>query len=297
MPKNLPTLKQLKYFVALSEALNFTQAAETCFVGQSTLSTGLKELEETLGIQLVERDRQNVSLTPIGEHVLHRARNILTAGEDLLEYVQQASGATSGVIKLGIIPTIAPFILPKFLSSLRNTFPDLKAYLREDLTHHLLHQLRNHELDFAMIALPFDTSGLLVKELFDDEFWLIGLQDDPALKNQHIHLTSKMTDRILLLEQGHCLREHSLLACKRSEIKNEQNLEATSLLTLVQMVEYGLGLGLLPEMAVKSGILNHTHLIARPLLPPAPRRKIAIVARQTTSRIEIFNQIVRVLKK
>jgi LysR family hydrogen peroxide-inducible transcriptional activator len=296
MNRNLPTLKQLKYFIALSETLNFTQAAERCFVGQSTLSTGLKELEDTLGVQLVERDRQKVSLTPVGFEVLERARSILSSGEDLLDYIQESAGVTKGYVRLGVIPTIAPFVLPKLLPLLRKTYPELKVLLREDLTQHLLHKVRNYELDFALIALPFDTNGLLVKEIFDDEFWLIGPVNHPALKNPDVRMTHKMTDQILLLEEGHCLRDHTLMACKKTEINQEHGAEATSLLTLVQMVESEIGLALLPEMAIKAGILKHTNLIARPLLPPSPRRKIALIARTSTARIEVFNQIAQLIK-
>jgi LysR family hydrogen peroxide-inducible transcriptional activator len=296
MNRNLPTLKQLKYFIALSETLNFTQAAERCFVGQSTLSTGLKELEDTLGVQLVERDRQKVSLTPVGFEVLERARSILSSGEDLLDYIQESAGVTKGFVRLGVIPTIAPFVLPKLLPLLRKAYPELKVLLREDLTQHLLHKVRNYELDFALIALPFDTNGLLVKEIYDDEFWLIGPVNHPALKNPDVRMTHKMTDQILLLEEGHCLRDHTLMACKKTEINQEHGAEATSLLTLVQMVESEIGLALLPEMAIKAGILKHTNLIARPLLPPSPRRKIALIARTSTARIEVFNQIVQLIK-
>ena len=296
MNRNLPTLKQLKYFIALSETLNFTQAAERCFVGQSTLSTGLKELEDTLGVQLVERDRQKVSLTPVGFEVLERARSILSSGEDLLDYIQESAGVTKGFVRLGVIPTIAPFVLPKLLPLLRKAYPELKVLLREDLTQHLLHKVRNYELDFALIALPFDTNGLLVKEIYDDEFWLIGPVNHPALKNPDVRMTHKMTDQILLLEEGHCLRDHTLMACKKTEINQEHGAEATSLLTLVQMVESEIGLALLPEMAIKAGILKHTNLIARPLLPPSPRRKIALIARTSTARIEVFNQIVQIIK-
>jgi LysR family hydrogen peroxide-inducible transcriptional activator len=296
MNRNLPTLKQLKYFIALSETLNFTQAAERCFVGQSTLSTGLKELEDTLGVQLVERDRQKVSLTPVGFEVLERARSILSSGEDLLDYIQESAGVTKGYVRLGVIPTIAPFVLPKLLPLLRKIYPELKVLLREDLTQHLLHKVRNYELDFALIALPFDTNGLLVKEIFDDEFWLIGPVNHPALKNPDVRMTHKMTDQILLLEEGHCLRDHTLMACKKTEINQEHGAEATSLLTLVQMVESEIGLALLPEMAIKAGILKHTNLIARPLLPPSPRRKIALIARTSTARIEVFNQIAQLIK-
>ena len=294
---SLPTIKQLRYLIAISETLNFTRAAEVCFVGQSTLSAGLKELEDSLGVQLVERDKHSVSLTPIGQGVVERAQRLIVQADDLVDFVEGSAGVMMGVIKLGVIPTIAPFLLPLFLPKMREQFPDLKIVLREDLTANLIDKLNHHELDFALIALPYDTKGFLMKELFNDEFWLIGKEDDPSLKNKEIQLTNRLTDRILLLEEGNCLRDHTLAACKKTEIASQNGIEATSLLTLVQMVEYGLGMALIPEMAIKSGLLKNTHLIARPLTAPAPNRKIALIARSSTARIEEFNALVQVIKR
>jgi LysR family hydrogen peroxide-inducible transcriptional activator len=294
---SLPTIKQLRYLIAISETLNFTRAAEVCFVGQSTLSAGLKELEDSLGVQLVERDKHSVSLTPIGQGVVERAQRLIVQADDLVDFVEGSAGVMMGVIKLGVIPTIAPFLLPLFLPKMREQFPELKIVLREDLTANLIDKLNRHELDFALIALPYDTKGFLMKELFNDEFWLIGKEDDPSLKNNEIQLTNRLTDRILLLEEGNCLRDHTLAACKKTEIASHNGIEATSLLTLVQMVEYGLGMALMPEMAIKSGLLKNTHLIARPLTAPAPNRKIALIARSSTARIEEFNALVQVIKR
>jgi LysR family hydrogen peroxide-inducible transcriptional activator len=287
----LPSLRQLRYFVAIAHELNFTRAAEACFVGQSTLSAGLKELEDSLGVRLVERDRQNVAITPIGLEVLERAKAILAASEDLVEYALDAGKPMSGTIRLGVIPTIAPFLLPNVLPDIRERFPNLKIALREDLTANLLARLADHQLDFILIALPYETPGLLVRELFNDEFWLVAREDDPALKGKEIHLPAKMADRLLLLEEGHCLRDHTLQSCKRSEIKNSTGMEATSLLTLLQMVESGMGIALLPEMAIKGGLLNGSTLVARPLAPPAPKRTIALLARASTTHIEEFDML------
>jgi len=293
----LPSLRQLRYFVVLAKELNFTRAAELCFVGQSTLSAGLKELEEGLGVRLVERDRHNVSITPVGLDVLERAKVILAASEDLVEYATATAKPMSSVIRLGVIPTIAPFLLPNVLPDIRTTFPDLKIALREDLSANLLSRLSDHQLDFALIALPYDVEGLLVKELFDDEFYLVARQEDPALKGKVIHMPAKLAERLLLLEEGHCLREHSLQACKRSDIRKADGMEATSLLTLLQMVESGMGIALLPEMAVKGGLLNGTSLVARPLSQPAPKRIIALVARSSTVHMEEFEALSKIISK
>jgi LysR family hydrogen peroxide-inducible transcriptional activator len=292
----LPTIKQLRYLIALSETLSFTKAAEACFVGQSTLSAGLKELEDALGVQLVERDKHSVSMTPIGRGVVERAQRLIVQADDLVDFVEGSAGSMVGVIKLGVIPTIAPFLLPSLLPKIREQYPNLKVVLREDLSANLMEKLNRHELDFALIALPYDTEGFLVKELFDDEFWLVANENDPAFKNKEIQLNNKLTDRLLLLEEGNCLRDHTLKACKRSQLAKHDGIEATSLLTLVQMVESGLGIALLPEMAVKSGLLKQTKLVARSLSSSAPKRKIALVARASTARIEEFNALVKVIK-
>lgn len=293
---SLPTIKQLRYLQALNKTLSFTEAAAQCFVGQSTLSAGLKELEATLGVQLVERDKQTVSITPIGKEVIERAERLLAQADDLVDFVDSYAGSMVGVIKLGVIPTIAPFILPALMPLMREKYPDLQIALREDLSGNLINKLDRHELDFALIALPYDTEGFLVKELFDDEFCLIAKEGDPIFKKKDLHLTHQMSDRVLLLEDGHCIREHTLKACRRSELVSHNGIEATSLLTLVQMVESGLGIALLPEMAVKSGLLNHTQLNARSLATPTPKRKIALIARPSTARIEEFNALVKVIK-
>jgi len=292
----IPTIKQLRYLQALNKTLSFTEAAALCFVGQSTLSAGLKELETTLGVQLVERDKQTVSITPIGQEVIDRAERLLAQADDLVDFVDSYAGSMVGVIKLGVIPTIAPFILPTLMPKMREQYPDLQIALREDLSGNLINKLDRHELDFALIALPYDTEGFLVKELFDDEFWLIAKEGDPIFNKKDLHLSHQMSDRILLLEDGHCIREHTLKACRRSELVSHNGIEATSLLTLVQMVESGLGIALLPKMAVHSGLLSNTQLIARPLAIPTPKRKIALIARPSTARIEEFNSLVKVIK-
>ena len=291
----LPSMRQLRYLLAVGQYLNFTKAAEHCFVSQSTLSAGLKELEDGLGVQLIERDRQNVSVTPVGFEMIHRAKQLLASAEDMVEYAKTASQAMTGTIRLGAIPTIAPFVLPQMLPEIRERYPELKIALREDLSANLVQKIHEHQLDFAIIALPYETEGLLVKELYGDEFWLAAQPNDPALAGKTVTVPAKMAGRLLLLEEGHCLREHSLRACRRSETASIDGLEATSLLTLVQMVDSGLGIALLPEMAIKGGILKNTHLMAKPLDAPAPKRGIALIARQTTSRIDEFMAIAKVM--
>ncbi len=280
----LPSLRQLHYLVALSEQLNFTRAAESCFVTQSTLSAGLKELEDVLGAQLVERDRQSVLMTPIGVEVAKRARDILAATQDLVDLAADTKEPMAGSLRLGIIPTIAPFLLPRTLPLLRERYPDLRLALREDLTANLVSRLEDGQLDFALIALPYPTDNLLVEALFDDDLWVVGRKSDEEVKARTVNPTQELTERMLLLEEGHCLRDHALFACGKTLRQTKGNMEATSLLTLIQMVESGLGIALVPEMAIKSGLTNSTGLLARPMTRPSPTRTIALVARRSTSR-------------
>lgn len=293
----LPTLKQLQYLVALSAQLNFTRAAEACFVTQSTLSAGLKELEEILGAQLVERDRQSVLMTPIGLDIAARARNIVAATQDLVDRAAGVEEPMCGALRLGVIPTIAPFLLPATLRLVRERYPRLRLTLREDLTVHLIERLNAGQLDLALIALPFATDTLLVEPLFDDPLWLAGRIDDPLLQGESLDLTPPIVERLLLLEEGHCLRDHTLLACARRDQKSPAAVEATSLLTLLQMVESGLGLALIPEMAVNSRVADSPGLRARPLAAPGPLRTIALVARRSTSRIGELKALGAVLRE
>jgi len=293
----LTSLKQLHYLVAISEQLNFTRAAESCFVTQSTLSAGLKELEDVLGARLVERDRQTVLMTPIGLEVAKRARAILAATQDLVEIAAESQGPMTGLLRLGVIPTIAPFLLPPCLQLLRERYSDLHLALREDLTANLLSRLEGGQLDLALIALPYETGNLMVEPLFDDDLWVVGGKNDPQLNARKVEITPSLTDRLLLLEEGHCLRDHALYACGASTGRSTVGVEATSLLTLVQMIESGLGIGLVPEIAVKSGLTESPTLVARPMSKPSPKRTIALVARRSTTRLADLKALSEVILK
>lgn len=292
----LPSLRQLWYLVTLADTLNFTQAAQACFVTQSTLSGGLQELEKTLGAKLVERTRQRVALTGLGEEAVARARVLLAMARDLSDHVAHAGRPMAGLVRLGAIPTIAPYLLPRLVRSLREQHAELRAALREEQTDPLLAKVRAGQLDFALIALPYETSGLRVCHLLNDELWLVAPEGDPALKRSQLHIAAIDSQRLLLLEEGHCLRSHTLQGCDLTERANPSGLEATSLPTLVQMVEEGLGIALVPEMAVKAGLLEGSSLIARPLAAPAPHRQIALVARDTSARVAEFDALATLAK-
>jgi LysR family hydrogen peroxide-inducible transcriptional activator len=284
----LPSLRQLRYLVELADSLNFRLAAEASFVTQSTLSAGIKELESVLGVQLVERDTRVVRITPVGEEVVARARRLLADVQDLVATAKSAAEPLTGRVGLGAIPTIAPFLLPGLLPALRRRYPALQLYLREDLTERLLERLRSGQLDMALIALPYETGELAVRELFKDEFWFVAREDDPHAQDKAVAVKQLDPGQILLLEEGHCLRDHAIAACGNRRANAESRIEATSLNTLVQMVEGGLGVTLLPELAIKAGVLKGTRLIARPFAPHVPSRRIALVARPGSARRRDF---------
>lgn len=276
-----PSLRQLHYLVTLAERLHFTRAARSCFVTQSTLSAGIRELEAALGVQLVERDSRRVILTQAGAEVAEQARAILAASSDLMQSARRGAAPLGGVLHLGVIPTIAPFLLPLVLPLMRRACPDLQIALREDLSGNLLKRTLSGELDAALLALPFDTGGLAVRALFVESLWLVAREDWklPARAD----LRTLDTSQLLLLEEGHCLRGHTLEACGFSRRRNRSALEATSLFTLAQMADAGLGFALLPEMTLKARLLEGTQLRAVPLVPP-PQRQIALISRATSAR-------------
>lgn len=289
------SLRQLQYLVAVADKLNFTRAAEACFVTQSTLSAGLRELENVLGSRLVERNRQTVLMTRIGLEVAKRARNILAATQDLADVAAEARPPMAGLLRLGVIPTIAPFLLPPALELLRERYSKLRLALREDLTANLLDRIEMGQLDMALIALPIDTGNLCVEPLFDDELWVVGRSGDSLIKANPVSVTPSLTDRLLLLEEGHCLRDHALYACGTSAMHSSEPVEATSLLTLVQMVSSGLGVALVPEMALKGGLTESTKLIARRMAKPRPKRTIALVTRRSTTRLRDLRALAEIL--
>jgi LysR family hydrogen peroxide-inducible transcriptional activator len=278
----LPTLRQLAYLVELAQRLNFRAAAEAQFVTQSTLSAGIKELERLLDVQLVERDRRHVRLTTVGEDVVARARDLLAGATDLAEAARKATRPLCGPLRLGAIPTIAPYLLPGVLPALRRAHSELKLYLREDVTRNLLERLGAGGLDVALIALPFDTGDLYVRELFRDAFAFVTRADDPAIRGQDAVIRRVPACDLLLLEEGHCLRDHAIAACGPRRGGWESRVEATTLTTLIQMVDGGLGATLLPQITLDAGILHGTRLVARPFAPPAPSRTLALVSRPTS---------------
>lgn len=280
----LPSPRQLAYLVEVADKLNFRAAAEASFVTQSTLSAGIRDLESLLGVELVERDPKGVRMTPAGQEAVRRAKIILAAAQDLVDAARDAGAPLAGIFRLGVIPTVAPFLLSGLMSRIRDEYPELKLHLREDLTERLLERLRSGDLDAALIALPFETAELTVIELFRDEFWFVARQDDPHAKKKEMLVLDLEPGSVVLLEEGHCLRDHAIAACGARGAKTKAVLEATSLNTLIQMVEGGLGVTLLPELTIKAGILRGTKLIARPFSSQVPSRTVALAARPAGAR-------------
>jgi LysR family transcriptional regulator, hydrogen peroxide-inducible genes activator len=296
MSTYLPTLKQLQYLVALKDHGHFGRAADSCFVTQSTLSAGIKELESLIGVTLVERNRRVVRFTPLGLRVAEKAQRILRETEDLADMVRAAGQPLAGELRMGVIPTIAPFLLPALLPRLRRQWPDLKLYLREETSQAACDSLHRGQLDCVLLALPFACGEVDSAALLEDRL-LIAFPPGAADRLPEIVPPAAIDPaRLLLLEDGHCLKDHVLSACNRPELRAEASMLGTSLHTLVQMVDNGLGMTLIPEMAVEAGILDNTGVVARPLDAEHPTRQIALVWRKGSPREEEFRLLADALK-
>jgi LysR family hydrogen peroxide-inducible transcriptional activator len=290
----LPTLKQLQYLVALHDAGHFGRAAEACFVTQSTLSAGIRELETLIGVVLVERTRRVVRFTPLGERIVEKARRVLREADELGDLARAAGRPLSGEMRMSVIPTIAPFLLPRILPRLRQQYPDLKLYLREETSGQACEALSHGRTDCVLLALPFSCGDVESARLFDDRLF-VAFRDGEMDPTATIHPDAIDETRLLMLEDGHCLKDHALAACNRPEMRAEATMLGTSLHTMVQMVDNGLGVTMLPEMAVDAGILEHTSVKARPLDSANAARNIALVWRKASPRERDFRLLAEVL--
>lgn len=296
MSTYLPTIKQLQYLVALHEHKHFGRAAEASFVSQSTLSAGIRELESLLGVVLVERSRRVVRFTSLGEQVVAKANRLLREAEELSDLVQAAGKPLSGQLRMSVIPTIAPFVLPRLLPRLKNERPDLKLMLREETSADAIESLQHGRSDCVLLALPFDTGDVEIEHIANDRLYVAFPKDDP--RDPPASIPPDMIDqgRLLLLEDGHCLRDHALAACNRSELRASASMIGTSLHTLVQMVDNDLGLTMLPEMAVEAGILNGTQVVARPVKGDTAKREIVLAWRTNSPREADFRLLAEELR-
>jgi len=294
--KALPTLRQLQYLAAVVDHCHFGNAAEACAVTQSTLSAGIRELEEVLGTPLLERNKRQVVPTPLGREMAQRARELLKAAEDMVDAAQASQGAMAGPLRLGVIPTIAPFVLPRAMPRLRKSFPKLQLFLREEQTAPLLAKLSAGELDVVLLALPYDTGDEIeTLELADDPFWVVYPPGHPV-PGKTVKPGDIEFENLLLLEDGHCLRDQALLACHLEGARRNRAFQGTSLPTLVQMVANGLGITLLPQMALDAGMLRGLGLDVRPLVGKPNSRKIGLAWRRTSPRKETFRTLGDALK-
>jgi LysR family hydrogen peroxide-inducible transcriptional activator len=296
MSSYMPTLKQLQYLVALKEQGHFGRAAEACYVTQSTLSAGIRELESLIGVTLVERTRRVVRFTSLGDRIVEKAHRVLREAEELAAIAQASGKPLSGELRMGVIPTIAPYLLPRLLPRLRAERPQLKLFLREEMSHAAIESLRHGHVDCVLLALPFPTGDTESELLFSDPLHIAFPQNDP--RDPPMEIDPEMIDasRLLLLEDGHCLKDHALAACNRPELRAEATITGTSLHTLVQMVENGLGLTLLPEMAIRGGILAGTHISVRPIRSPHAHRDIALIWRRNSPREKEFRMMADILR-
>lgn len=282
--KNYPTIRQLQYLSALNETNHYGRAAEKCFVTQPTLSSAIQELEKILDVDVIDRSRaKNIQLTSFGKSLVSSSQNIFKELDSVLHHALEAQKPLSGSFRLGLIPTIAPYLLPKILPQLQKAFPNMSFEITEDMSAHLVDQLDKGQLDLVIMAFPYHTPNLKQETLIEEPFYCAA----PAKTFSHKTLSLKDLDtqKVLLLQDGHCLRDHALAACKvqqnEEQSSQKSSLSATSLITLMQMVGQGYGVTLLPKMVLDAGTLPSNVEIYK-FKSPVPTRKIGLAWRNGT---------------
>ena len=285
----LPSLRQLSFLVALAEELHFSNAAKRCNVTQSTLSAGLKELEIILGVSLAERSKRSVIMTQIGKKTTERARHILAEANELAQLAALEAEPMAGDLQLGVIPTVGPFLLPRLRPFIKDAYPKLRLFLREELTEQLLEGLRAGRLDVALIALPHDIGDLASYRLFEDGYHLVVPLDHPLASHTSADASVLDGQRLMLLDKGHCLQQHALSAFP-GLLGKDADFDATSLPTLLAMVEEGLGSTLIPDLAIDAG-LTRGHNVVQVALPHSLPRQITLVWRRSSARHEEFRAL------
>jgi LysR family transcriptional regulator, hydrogen peroxide-inducible genes activator len=295
--KPIPTLRQLRYLTAVVDRRHFGQAAEACLVSQSTLSAAIQELEDLLGAPLLERTKRSVVPTVLGREIAERGRSLLQAAEDIVDRAAVARDPMAGPLHLGVIPTIGPFLIPKVAPRLRAEFPALKLYLREDQTARLLGKLAAGELDAAIIALPYPMDDIESLDICQDRFWVICPRGHRLGRVLAAQPADMALEDLLLLEDGHCMRDHALAACELEGARRNVTFQGTSLHTLVQMVADGLGVTLVPQMALDSGMLRGLDLPVIPLAGDTASRRIGLVWRRGSARKETFRRLAAALRQ
>jgi LysR family hydrogen peroxide-inducible transcriptional activator len=288
-------LRALQYFVKLAEVQHFSKAAEACFVSQPTLSTQIMKLEDELGVQLVERIPRKVKLTPVGQEIANRARHVLRDIDQIRMAARRSSDPETGSLRLGIFPTLAPYLLPHVVPGIRQRFPELKLQLAEEKTEDILRQLDNGDLDAALLALPLNDDGLDSEILFEEPFMLAMPRAHPLADKSEIRLDDLHGCELLLLADGHCLRDHALEVCTLAGASERVDFHATSMETLRQMVAADAGITLMPVLAIKPPVAVTENMVLRPFAKPAPSRTIALVWRRSSPLGELMRQLAKCL--
>ncbi len=289
------SFRQLEYFVAVAERLSFRAAADACFVTQPGLSAQLKDLERLLGVQLFERNQRTVLLTPAGETLLPLARGILTASGEFVDLARSLTRPLSGTLRLGVIPTVAPYLLPKTLPALRRRYPQLQVRLHEDLTHRLLELLSHGRLDLLLVALEADLGNVSTLALATDPFVVAVPAQHRLAKRKRVTEADIAAEQVLLLDDGHCLRDQALAVCHTSGASEVGDFRASSLNTLVQMVAGGLGITLLPRLSLEVEAPQLSQIVILPFRKPEPSRTIGLVWRTTSPRAHEFQLLAKLL--
>ena len=282
-----PTIKQLRYFISLCEEGHFGRAAASSFVSQSAFSTAIQDLEAALGTQLVDRTNRQVTITAVGQEVATQARLCIRDVESLVELAGQRREPLSGNLRMGVIPTVAPFLLPRLLPSLRKTYPNLRLFLTEDQTDRIHAKLLDGDLDVLILALPYELRSVASLALFKDQFCLAARSGTQTVDPENYRFNRLNAESVLLLEDGHCMRDHALAACKIRNTEKVSRFSASSLLTLVEMVDADLGITFLPELARGSSLLKNTRVKMYPLNDQS-FRTIGMVWRKGSARVAEF---------
>jgi LysR family hydrogen peroxide-inducible transcriptional activator len=290
------TLQELKYLIALADYGHFGKAADACFITQSTLSTQIKKLEDFLGVTLFDRSLRRVTPTPIGVEILSSARLIMEEAEHIRARAKLTQNPMERTLNLGIIPTLGPYYLPQALTLVHAQHPNLRLLLREELTPKILEHLENGKLDAALIALPIFDTNLRIEPLFYESFFAALPAGHRLAHKTTLSVGDLENEKLLLLDEGHCLRDQALEVCGTGS-RGREEVRATSLETLRQMVSMGLGLTLLPALAVDAGLrTGAASLVSRPFKTPAPGRTIALIWRKRAPLPQTFKQLAATLK-
>jgi LysR family hydrogen peroxide-inducible transcriptional activator len=284
-------LRDLRYFVALADTRHFGKAAERSYVSQPTLSAQIKKLETYLGVQLIERQPRKVALTETGVKILPIARRIVQESDEIVSLARNEHDPLSGKLKVGLIPTIGPYLLPLITRKLRKQLPRLKLMLYEHQTQPLLEKLRAGDIDLGILALPVPLDGLEARPLYEEDFTLAVPSNNPLAKRTNIKIDDLTGETLLLLEDGHCLRDQALDVCSRIDVKESEDYRATSLETLRQMVAAGLGITLLPKLATRGPFGSGHGLAVKEFSRPVPSRSVGAVWRKSTARTDAIKAV------